>query len=175
MSAMQQWRKLKSAGLENPNPQQQTFTDLGSFVQSHVVNGNEVLILIDANSPTGNAVIMMFLDDCRLFDLMHDYLPDHQPTTYQCGYSKIDHIWGTPGVLTAMQHAGVLPFSVGPNSDHAILFLDLSFENLSGISSQSLYDPTHPRFCNLWSTDIKAAEQYLTFIQQGFHAENIHH
>ena len=73
-----------------------------------------------------------------------------------------------------MLNAGVLPFGVGPNSDHAILFLDLSFETLSGLSSQSLYDPTHPGFCNLWSTDIKAAEKYLTFVQNGFQAENIH-
>ena len=176
MSAMQQWRKLKkSASLENPNPCQQTLTDLGSFVQNHVTNGNEVLIMIDVNSPSGDAVITMFLDNCGLFDLMHDYLPDHQPTTYQRGHFKIDHIWGTPGVLTATQHAGVIPFSVGPNSTHAILFLDLSFEHLSGISSQSLYDSTHPRFHNLWLTDIKAAEQYLTFVQQGFYAENIHH
>ena len=73
-----------------------------------------------------------------------------------------------------MINAGVLSFGAGLNSDHAILYIDISYETLTGISSQSLYDPTHPRFRNLWSTDIKAAEKYITMVQQGFHAENIH-
>ena len=80
---MQQWQKLKSAGLENPNPCQQTLTDLGLFVQSHVANGNEVLIMIDANFPSKDYLITKFLDKCGLFDLMTDYLPDLHPTTYQ--------------------------------------------------------------------------------------------
>ena len=68
----------------------------------------------------------------------------------------------------------MLPFGAGPNSDHAILYLDLSYETLIGIPSQPLYDPTHPGFQNLWSMDIKAAEKYLTMVQNGFHTENIH-
>ena len=78
--------------------------------------GNEVIIMINANSPNDDATIVTFLDTHGLFDLMHDYLPDRQPPTYQHDRSKIDHIWGTPGVLTATIHAGVLPFGQGPNS-----------------------------------------------------------
>ena len=51
-SAMQQWQKLKFAGLENPNLCQQTLADLGLFVQSPVMTGNEVVIMIDVNSPS---------------------------------------------------------------------------------------------------------------------------
>ena len=160
--------------MDNPNPRQQFLTDLGSFVQTHAMAGNEVIIMIDANSPSDDINITQFLDDHGLFDLMTDYLPDHHPNTYQCGRSKIDHIWGTPGVLTATINASVLSFGAGPNSDHTILYLDLSYAILAGISSQSLYDPTHPGFHNLWSMDIKVATKYLQFIQDGFHAENIH-
>ena len=106
--------------------------------------------------------------------LMTDYLPDHQPSTYQRGRSKIDHIWGTPGVLTATTHAGVLPFGTGPNSDHAPIYLDFSLDLLTGLPTQSLHDPTHPGFRNLWSTDVKAAALYIQIVQQGFIAENIH-
>ena len=130
--------------------------------------------MIDANSPGHDATIENFLDDIGLFDLMMDYLPEQQPSTYQRGRSKIDHVWGTPGVLTTTINAGVLPFGTGPYSDHAPLYIDLSFDLLTGISSQSLYDPTHPGFRNLWSTDVKAAEKYITMVQRGFNDENIH-
>jgi hypothetical protein len=46
-------------------------------------------------------------------------------------------------------------------------------EALTGIPSQSLHDPTHPASRNLWSTDIKAAKQYVTLVTDGFQAENI--
>ena len=71
--------------MENPNPRQQFLINLGSFVKNHAMAGNEVIVMIDANSPSDDITIMQFLDDHGLFDLMTDYLPDHQPNTYQCG------------------------------------------------------------------------------------------
>ena len=38
---------------------------------------------------------------------------------------------------------------------------------------QSLYDPTHPGFQNLWSTNIKAATAYIQMVCDGFYTENI--
>ena len=46
---------------------------------------NEVIVMIDANSPNDDTTITQFLDTYGLFDLMHDYLPDRQPPTYQRG------------------------------------------------------------------------------------------
>jgi hypothetical protein len=76
-------------------------------------------------------------------------------------------------VLTATTGAGVLPFREGPQSDHPIVYTDISMTTLCGISSQSLHDPTHPAARTLWSTDIKAANKYMDSVQQGFAAENI--
>ena len=163
-SAMQQWHKLTSTGVHNPNPRQQFLTDLGSSVQTQAMEGNKVIVMIDANSSSDDTTITQFLDAHGLFDLMINYLPDQQPPTYQCGRSKIDHIWGTPGILTATLNASMLPFGAGPNSNHMIIYLDLSFTILTDMSSQSLYDPTHPGFHNLWSMDIKAATKYLQVV-----------
>ena len=171
---MQQWRKLKSQEMENPNPRQQTLIDLGTFVQLHMSQGNEVIIMIDANSPEDDRTITQFLETNGLYDLMDDFLPKPPPCTYQRGRSKIDHIWGTSGILNATINAGVLPFGTGPNSDHAMLYIDLSLETITGISSQSLHNPTHPGFRNLWSTDIKAAVRYIQLVQQAFIHENIY-
>ena len=82
-SAMQQWWKLKSAGITDPNPCQQLLNDLGSFTKTHILKGNEVIVMIDANFSGSDETIEQFLDDVGLFDLMNDYLPDQQPSTYQ--------------------------------------------------------------------------------------------
>jgi hypothetical protein len=69
--------------------------------------------------------------------------------------------------------AGIIPFGEGPKSDHAIVYADLSLALLCGLSSQSLHNPTHPSAQNLWSTNIKALEKYVTAVQHGFTNENI--
>ena len=107
--------------------------DLGSFVKSHITDGHEVIVMINANSPG---------DD----DSIEHCLPNQHPCTYQCGHLKINHIWGMAEVLTATVNASVLPFGAGPNLDHAILYIDFSFDTLTGLSSQTLHSPTHPGF-----------------------------
>ena len=127
-----------------------------NFIQGHVRSGNEVMVMIDANSHSQDTNIQTFMEATGLHDVMEDYLLDLKPSTYQRCQNKIDHIWGTPGIITATINAGILSFGKGPNFDHAVLYLDLSFDTLTGLSSQILCDSTHPGFQNLWSTDIKA-------------------
>jgi hypothetical protein len=172
-SAMQQWRKLRAKGIEIPKPRQQTLDDIVAFAKPYETQGNEVIIMMDANSPTSDPAMEAFMDALSLHDLMADYLPDTPPKTYQCGWHKIDHILGTIAVLTAMTGAGIIPFGSGPKSDHASIYADFSLANLCGMPSQSLHDPTHPASRNLWSTDIKAAKQYVNLVNEGFQAENI--
>jgi hypothetical protein len=160
-------------GIDTPKPRQQILTDLAAFISPHVQDGHEILLLMDANSKIDDPSMSNFLHDSHLHDIMSEYLPDVPPNTYQRGRHKIDHILGTMGFLLAVTDAGILPFTAGPKSDHAILYVDFSLETLNGIPSQSLHDPTHPAARNLWSTDIKAAEKYIEYVQHGFHAENI--
>jgi hypothetical protein len=171
--AMQQWRKLRNADMTNPNPCQQTFVALQDFVTPRTQDGHDIIVMTDANSLTNDNAIENFLDATGLHDLMAGYLPDPPPSMYQRGQAKIDHIWGTISVLTTMINAGILPFGSGPHSDHTILHLDLSLETLTGIPFHSLHDPTHPASRNLWSTNIKAAKQYINLVTEGFQAENI--
>ena len=124
--------------------------------------------MIDANSPTSDAAIEHFLQQTNLHNVMAPFIPDHPPPTYQRGQHKIDHIWGTPGVLTTTINAGILPFGYGPKSNHSMLYCDLSLTILSGLSTQSIHDPTHPTSRNLWSTDVKAAEKYIKLVTLGF-------
>ena len=170
---MQQWQKLCAHGIETPNPRQQVLDDLTNSMSPLETDGHEILLLLDANSPADDPAVEAFLDANNLHDLMSDYLPDTPPSTYQRGRSKIDHAWGTIGILMALNGTGILPFGIGPRSDHAILYLDFSLSTLSGIPSESLHDPTHPSTRNLWSTDVKAAAKYTELVRTGFEAEKI--
>jgi hypothetical protein len=172
---MQQWRKLREKGIDNPQPRQQTLDDLTVFLKPHEQAGNEILIMIDANDPITSAAMDNFLDGLNLSDLMADYLPATPPTTYQRGRNKIDHIVGTMGVNLAMTRAYVLPFGTeeSPKSDHAICGINFSLDVLCGISPESLYNSTHPAARQLWSTDVKAAERCVELVEQQCQADNI--
>jgi hypothetical protein len=170
---MQQWRQLRSDGTEFPIPRQHTLTALREFILPLTHDNHEIIVMVDANSPVHDDAIDTFLQETNMHDLTAPFLPDDPPPTYQRGCNKIDHIWGTPGVLTATTGAGILPFGSGPKSDHAIIYCDLSLSLLSGLSPDSIHDPTHPASRNLWSTDIKAAEHYIEIVQHGFDMANI--
>jgi hypothetical protein len=129
--------------------------------------------MIDANAPIEDRILEQFLDDLNLHDLMAPYLPDIPPATYQRGQNKIDHIWGTIGILNATIGAGILPFGIGPKSDHPILFVDISLSDLCHLPVSALHDSTHPASRNLWSTDIKATEWYVEIVETAFAQENI--
>jgi hypothetical protein len=144
-SYMQQWRRLRANGTNNPNPRQQILDDLKAFLQPHKEAGNEIIITIDANAAIDTAPIDTFMEDLELWDLMADYLPTPAPTTYQRGQTKLDHIIGTASVFFAVKRAYIIPFGIEtPKSDHAICGVDFSLEAVCGITPQSLHDPTHP-------------------------------
>jgi len=173
-SMMQQWRKLREQGNNDPKPRQQILDDLTVFLKPYEQAGNEILIMIDANDPIDSMPMDKFMDDLNLCDLMSDYLPATPPTTYQRGRQKIDHIVGTMGINLAMIRAYVIPFGTdSPKSDHAICGIDFSMDVLCGITPESLYDPTHPSARQLWSTDVKAAANYVEMVERRFQADNI--
>ena len=82
-SVMQQWRKLKTSSIKNPNPQQHTLNDMKKFIQCHISSSNEVMVLINVNSHSQDTNIRTFTEVTGLYDVMEDYLPDQQPRTYQ--------------------------------------------------------------------------------------------
>jgi hypothetical protein len=147
--------------------------DLLAFAKSYQQAGHELIIMIDANAPIEDATIERFMDDLQLHDLMSLHLPDIPPATYQRGQNKIDHVWGTLAILTATIRAGILPFGIGPKSDHPILFVDISLSTLCHLPLSALHDSTHPASRNLWSTDVKAAERYVAIVKAAFEHENI--
>ena len=111
---MQQWHQLQSDGTEHPNPRQRTLTALREFILPLTQGNHEIIVMMDANSPANDDAIENFFQHTNLHDVTAPFLPDAPPLIYQCGQHKIDHIWGTPGVLTATIGASILPFGSGP-------------------------------------------------------------
>jgi hypothetical protein len=131
-SMMQQWRRLRASGINNPNPRKQFLLDLAAFVKPYETASNEILIMLDANDTIDSPPMDQFMDELNLCDLMSDFLPSTPPTTYQRGRNKINHIIGTMGIQLAMVCAYVLPFGDdSPKSDHAICGIDFSLDVLS--------------------------------------------
>ena len=56
---------------------------MATFIMTHIMKGNEIIALIDANSNAHDGLVAKFLHDTGLFDLMEDFLPDNQLSTYQ--------------------------------------------------------------------------------------------
>jgi hypothetical protein len=82
---MQQWRKLREKGIEDPRPRQQTLDNLTKFLKSYEEDGNEIIVMIDVNDPITSTAMDTFLDGLNLCNLMADYLPLNPPSTYQRG------------------------------------------------------------------------------------------
>jgi hypothetical protein len=61
-SVMQQWRKLREKGFEDPRPRQQTLDNLTEFLKSYEKEGNKIIVMIDANDPITSTAMDTFLD-----------------------------------------------------------------------------------------------------------------
>jgi hypothetical protein len=145
-SMMQQWRKLRDQGINDPKPRQQLLDDLCAFLKPHEQAGNKILLMMDANDPIGSLAMDKFMNETNPCNLMANFLPPTPPKTYQRRRHEIDHIVGTMGINLAMIRAYITPFGDdSPRSDHVLCGIDFSMDLLlCGISSESLYDPTHP-------------------------------
>jgi hypothetical protein len=107
---MQQWRKQRDQGINDPKPRQQLLDDLFKFLQPYEQARNEILLMIDANDSIGSSSMNKFMDETNLCNLMAHFLPPTQPKMYQHGGHKIDHIVGMMEINVAIICAYIIPF-----------------------------------------------------------------
>ena len=144
-AASQQWSLLKQAGILNPNPRKQFFTDLATQVKKWIGSNCEVCVMMDANKvledKEGN--LKSFLDQTSLVDVhRHFHGADHEPATYIRGSKKIDHILCTQGFLDCVTKSGIESFGEGLASDHRGIFLDVDAAKLFGDTTPDLTHAT---------------------------------
>lgn len=161
----QQHSLLLSQGVSNPNVRKQFVTDIVLFLNNLQSKGYEVIVSLDANETLGQDKhfgLAYLIDECTLTDL-HLLGPSDPPATYKYGVDRrIDYMFGSTAVVSAIRHAGYNSYDNGVFSKHRGLFIDLDFTQLMG-SVDSIV-PTKARV--LRSEDQPAVDAYLSAFKQ---------
>ena len=156
-SAAQQWRILRSSGIEEPNPRKQFLIDLKAEIQEKIARDFEIFVMGDFNTPIAEREMQDFMNDCNLFDL-HEPSTTHTtaPPTFKTGRHKIDHMLGTYFFLEATISASILSWDESLPGDHRCLVIDLCQKSLQSQSN----DLTIPQQRTLVSTTPARLKQY---------------
>ena len=137
---VREYEFFRSQGVKAPNPRQQFFHDLSSFIIT-LRNSNEahsVILMMDANSTLKtDTKFQGFITSLELSDL---HTSDPVPSTYiGAKERRIAYIFGTDRIVQSVLRAGTLAYTEGPQSDHRGLYIDL---DLSSIFDPSYEPPT---------------------------------
>eukprot|EP00957_Ditylum_brightwellii_P144777 11027408-Ditylum_brightwellii.AAC.1 len=103
---MQQVRILSRQGKTKPDPQKQWTEDLLHFIKTIPKDG-EILVVGDMNGNLEDKELGHFLAESELYDLMTATHNANTPPTYIRGNKTIDHMFGTAGILNAVENIGV--------------------------------------------------------------------
>lgn len=125
---MQQMRHMEKRGVHNFDARAQIIQDLIVFINQLQKEGNEVILMLDANEELEGPAMQKLCEACNLFDL-HERWDDEgpPPATFRYGSTKIDHILGTKLVKDGIVGRGILGEDLSPRSDHLALWVDLVF------------------------------------------------
>lgn len=168
----QQWRKLRAAGIDNPNPRRQFLQDLTEYLQSLRDDGKLYVVSMDANTSIYDEELNEMMTATDMVDLMDDHLPLNRPNTYAGGRHQIDMCLGSFELSDYISNAFILDPMNGPG-DHSIIGIDLRFSALVNRDTMEDLDPTHQQQRLLVSTDVKASQRYLEYLKLQLDSHNI--
>lgn len=100
--------------------------------------------MLDANEHlVEGRALDVFVKSLDLNDLQGN---DPAPSTFiGKDNSRLDYMFGSTQVLQAMAQQGTLAYSVGPQSDHRGLFVDIDIETLLGENASNKNVPSTAR------------------------------
>ena len=166
---LQQQRVLNRAGVIGAQPKEQVLIDLAPEITTNIENGNEVLVLMDANTAINDRDLTTFLATTSLYDLFHHdtlQLPTRWP-----GTKRIDFIFGTRHIANNVKALGYLPWDIPFTSDHIGLYVDLAESQIFGTN---ILDPAQPSQRRLRSTAPGRCDRYLRHLKKCVTANNLH-
>jgi hypothetical protein len=130
---IQQWTLLRESGDKNPDPIKYFYTDLEKQISQWKQEGNEVLMMIDANEHIGDKPggLTTLFEKMEMTDLLRHRHPNKiEPNTHARGSKRIDYIFGTAKIRDNCKKAGILQFGTGYQSDHRALFVSIDIANI---------------------------------------------
>lgn len=119
----QQTNHLKKKGI-HIHPRKIFLRDLTKTVLKENLQGNYVIIALDANLTKPDIEFENFLQICNLSDFHYQIHQTIHPT-HKKG-NRLDLFVGTTSLLQHITASGVLPVSKGAISDHAPIFMDIT-------------------------------------------------
>jgi hypothetical protein len=192
MACQQQTRLLFKLFREHhipgiPNPHRQFILDIQSWI-THLTNlGHEIILALDANetynpdipgslsplqytpgvptySKTHDGKLSTLVASCNLQDpLAYQHSDCPFPPSHIRGANRIDYIFVTPGLRSAVLSSGSLPFYSIFQGDHRPYYIDIS-------SIQMVSDHTHeihkPAGRSLRLMDPRAITKYCEFLHK---------
>jgi hypothetical protein len=123
------------------DPRHAFIEDLSAFLRELQASDSEILLMLDANEhpEDRHSGIRRLARQLHLIDLhgfRHGF--EDEPATFNRGSRRIDFMYGTRAVATAMKAAGIEPFHANGQSDHRGLFVDIDMDKLLGSPSVEL-------------------------------------
>lgn len=140
---MQQWTALRQRDILSPNPRKQFISDLDSLLATIHSQGHHILLCGDFNESLGDNLhgldkIYHKYNLCDAVDLLHDQT---NVPTYSRGTKRLDYIFVSPSLRSAVKRSGIAPFDTVYISDHRAVFVDLDLTAV-GANTISLAPPS---------------------------------
>jgi hypothetical protein len=128
---MQQWSMLRIASNPDPNSRQQFIYDVDEFLTALRQDPkHEILLMLDANENIneGGSKLHQLMQKHDMVDIhAHIHGTEDEPATYIRGRKRIDYMFGSAGIVTHTNAAGIEAFYDGVAvSDHRGLFADIN-------------------------------------------------
>jgi hypothetical protein len=170
--SQQNWNLLRDEGIPVPDPVKQFYLDITSVIIQAHANGDEVILMMDANETLGdNKYLPRFLSQTNMSSLIQGI---HQaPPTYNRGTKCIDFIFGSNRLTQHVTQSGYLSFYEGgwPLADHRAAFIDINQIAVFGATTATIYKPPVRR---LTSKSSKGILKFLTGLSTSNQIEELH-
>ena len=167
----QQYSMTRQRGVANPRPHVDFLQDLEKWLLPKILNGEEVLISLDANEQWGpKTKIRTFASKMGLKNIAaetHENLPPSRPQSKR----TIDFILGTRGVLDSVLCLSMVPYDLENLGDHRGIIMDLDLEMLLGRNTQHKQQFSQRK---LRTSDVKVCELYMDKLEEKFTYHNIY-
>jgi len=136
-------------------------SDLASYIQELIRQGNEILLMADFNSDIWEAEVMNFAVECSLQECILSRHPTiSAPASFKrgerYGRAPIDGAWATPGVT--ISHSMLCLVSHSPG-DHRAMILDL---NLLETIGKPHFQVVRPPACQLNCSLPHVKDRYMS-------------
>ena len=158
---IQQYRIMRSRGIEQPNPRKQWCTDLAMTIKRWKKEG-EVLLLTDANSVLNDTRFSNFVTEVGLFDILGQMHGIGGINSHIRGTKRIVFALGTYRITRAVVRGGMLPFHHMLVSDHRGMFLDINAKHIFKGEIHALYNAPQQKVTAKYAKHNKQYRKQVT-------------